>query len=257
MKAEIRLVKYEAARHALQVARSVDEVKNVRDKAQAAALYARQANDTELIDIASEIKLRAERRAGEMLKEMREQDARQKPGGGYQTSNATMFAPALKDLGISRDESSQWQRVAEVPEKAFEGYLKKNKTKRSTADLLKRCHPGEARRAETKKREREQRKQRQAEARAEAEQIWKEAVEGPGPLPGNVHALKSAGTLEQASQSSRIILDCTFRLWKLRDFLPEHFDPSDWDELMSCLPGALTLLQRLMERGTYDQSKIG
>ena len=62
------LVKYEAARVALKEARRVDEAKDIHDKAEAVRAYARQVNDTEMVSWASEIKLRAMRRMGELLK---------------------------------------------------------------------------------------------------------------------------------------------------------------------------------------------
>lgn len=117
------LVRYEAARQALQVASSVDEVKDIRDKAQAMAAYARQAKDTALVAWATEIKVRAERRAGEMLAEMRVNGSRADRSDNLKTgpkSHDATSGKTLEELGINKTQSSRWQKLAAVPEKQFE-----------------------------------------------------------------------------------------------------------------------------------------
>jgi N6-adenosine-specific RNA methylase IME4 len=117
------LILYDNARHALAEAKRVDEVMTIRNKAKALEAYSRQAKDPEMINMATAIRLRAERRAGELLISMAANGERQAPARpAKQSQETTVFEPpkTLEDLGISKDQSSRWQRVAALPEREFE-----------------------------------------------------------------------------------------------------------------------------------------
>lgn len=114
------LAKYNDAKRALAVAYRVDEVKSVRDKAMAMRLYATQAKDRVLIDQATEIKLRAERRAGELLREMEKNKGAVPGKTGRKGKPVLDTAPKLSDLGVSKTQSSRWQALAAINESAFE-----------------------------------------------------------------------------------------------------------------------------------------
>jgi hypothetical protein len=74
---------------------------------------------------------RASTRAGFLIAKGQKDGTISKPGGGRQSSKAlsrstTMLKPQkLEDLGITRDQSSDWQKLAAVPEKQFELELQK------------------------------------------------------------------------------------------------------------------------------------
>ena len=62
------LIRYEAACRAVAEAKTVDEAKDLRDKAEAMRAYARQAKNRQLEVDTAEIRMRAERRLGEIIK---------------------------------------------------------------------------------------------------------------------------------------------------------------------------------------------
>lgn len=117
------LMKYDSARAALAEVHRVDEVKTLRDKAQALAAYAKQAQDTKLLATATEIKVRAERKAGQLLIEMKRDGRRADKGRPEKTSHDVINSATLKDLGISLMQSSRWQKLAGMPEEMFEQCL--------------------------------------------------------------------------------------------------------------------------------------
>jgi hypothetical protein len=106
------LIRYDAARRALAAAHRVDEVKAIRDKAEAVRVYAKQAGDFELQNQAAEIRIRAERRAGELLVGMQTSGERQAKERGRPTKVSS--PTTLPKLGITRDQSSKWQRLARM-----------------------------------------------------------------------------------------------------------------------------------------------
>jgi len=112
-----QLVRYEQARNALAECQRVDEVKDIRDKAEAMAAYARQAKDTELVQWATEIKVRAERKAGELLAHAAATGERAPQG---RVSPQEPKPTTLVDLGITSNQSSRWQSLAGMSEEHFE-----------------------------------------------------------------------------------------------------------------------------------------
>lgn len=144
----VALVRYDAARKALAAAHRVDEVKQIRDKAEAVRVYARQAGDFELQNQAAEIRILAERRAGELLVDMtmhpgaRGEGRPRKYGRKIRLSSCvTAYPPKLDDLGVTRNQSSKWQRLAKlIDEDTFERALTRAKEKNvelTTAALLR------------------------------------------------------------------------------------------------------------------------
>lgn len=109
------------ARHLLAEANSIDDVKKIRDQAEALRSYAQQQGQClEIQNAAAEIKIRAERRAGEILKDL---PGKGSHGGDRNSSHIVL----LEDLGIGKMDSHRWQRIARLPEETFEEHIAETK----------------------------------------------------------------------------------------------------------------------------------
>lgn len=113
------LIKYDSMCRAIAEAYEVDEVKDIRDKSLALEAYFKQAKNTDAERKACEIRLRAERKAGELLKKM----DKAKGGRPSKTPSHEEGVSTLKDMGITEKQSAKWQQLADVPEADFEAAL--------------------------------------------------------------------------------------------------------------------------------------
>lgn len=93
---------------------------------------------------AAEIRVRAERKCGELLVEMPK--AKGAAGLGFnqytpeevRSTESTASTSTLSDLGISKNQSSTWQQLAALPEQQFEEAIAEQEIP-TTADGYLRC----------------------------------------------------------------------------------------------------------------------
>lgn len=129
-----QLLPVEQARALLAQSKNVDEVKDVADKAKAVALYLRMKDASiDSQNDAAEIRLRAERRLGELMKEM------PKAKAGRPSEIGPKDGPiSYADQGIDKRDAAKWQALASIPEKKFEQFVDdaRKKGERITSNAL-------------------------------------------------------------------------------------------------------------------------
>lgn len=136
------LAKLDGATRALAEAKSLQEVAQIRDIAEAARTYARAAKlGLEAQNHAAEIKLRAERKAGELLSELERGKGNrftvEDPSVGSSTSE---YKQVITENEIPHSTAHRWQQVAAIPKPVFEEVIKEVKEAKeelSTAGTLR------------------------------------------------------------------------------------------------------------------------
>lgn len=120
------LVLLSRAQRALAEAQTIDEVKELRNKAEAVKAYAKTARlGTAIVLDAAVLKLRAERKLGQMLESVKLANS---APGNQRTGKVDRFPDVtgplyLSDLGITKTESHRTKKLAAVSAKAFEQYV--------------------------------------------------------------------------------------------------------------------------------------
>ena len=132
------LAKYDAMCRAIGAAYEVDEVKAIRDKAVALEHYSRPVYNTEAERKACEIRLRAERKAGELLKKLNPHKAAGRPSKNKYPEGTNS---SLKVNGITRKQSANWQKLAAIPEKQFEAALTDQTQMPTTSGIIRATEP--------------------------------------------------------------------------------------------------------------------
>lgn len=124
---------YQAAKRAISECVSIDECKDWSDKAAALASYARQAKDDQLERMATRIRARATRRAGELLRQI-------EPAPGLRTDLGPLPSigsrkQAAYEAGLSERQAKTAQRLASVPDHDFEELVERGATITEMAEI--------------------------------------------------------------------------------------------------------------------------
>lgn len=130
---------YDHAKQALAACERIDECQEWADKAAALASYAKQADDDEMLKMATRIKGRAIRRAGELLKQIEAKHGARtdiQPSAGAHTRSEVANA-----AGMSKHQAVQAVRVASIPREDFDAQVESDAPPTITALALQGIKP--------------------------------------------------------------------------------------------------------------------
>lgn len=122
------LVKLNFARQALMEAKTLDEIRNIRDLARAVKAYTiAKGLGVEMKNEASEIEIRAIREMGKIIQQKQEAGEMAEKGEFFSNQwvvpDGNNPKQTLPEIGVTRKESSTSKNLASIPDKQFEDLL--------------------------------------------------------------------------------------------------------------------------------------
>ncbi len=240
MTGAVSLIRYDAAKKALAAARSVDEVKDIRNAAIALETYAKLAKDRTLIDDATDIRLRAELRLGEMIAAQKETVGLATGAAGIGRSASAVpeeyrtQPPTLAEAGIDKKLSARAQKLASLSPEEFEERIARAKREAIASVELTR-----AERAAEKK---ERRAEREAELAAKITalpnkkygviyadppwrfEVWSRETGLGNTSPDNHYPTRDVDGIKEFDVPSIAADDCVLFLWSTVPHLPQALE---------------------------------
>lgn len=134
---EQALVLREQAKSQLLEIKTIDEAVTYINKVKAIETYCKAVKeDNEIVKIVAEQKIRSMRLAGQMLQQTEfDAGAKEKGWKNAVTSIDHVEKPKLLDFGLTKNESSTYQKIASIPDKDFEQEMDDAKQGDSTKDI--------------------------------------------------------------------------------------------------------------------------
>lgn len=125
------LILREQAKQQLLEIKNIDEAVSYVNKVKAIETYCKAVKeDNEIVKIVAEQKIRSMRLAGQILQQT---DLSTNIGSNQHVLPDKK--PRLSDLGISKNESSTYQKIAAIPEDEFEEEMEQAKNGSTTSDI--------------------------------------------------------------------------------------------------------------------------
>ena len=114
------LTKYDVACRAVAECKSIDEAKDLHDKAVAMEVYARQAKNKDLEADAKAIRMRAIRKLDELRRAQKRTVGLAKGGGGKHGRKRVIEKPTLASQGIDKNLANAGRKLGALSDQQFE-----------------------------------------------------------------------------------------------------------------------------------------
>jgi hypothetical protein len=128
---------------AIAESENLDEAKEIRTRAMMLEVYGKQANNIEAEGLCINIRLRAERKVGEILNNTESQESTKGKNSTLLHTDAVLTPKQLArdQAGISRSLGDRCQRLADIPEDDFNEAINDPDSKPSRDGILKKLRP--------------------------------------------------------------------------------------------------------------------